>query len=77
MLLLNPGAQAGAVSAQGWDSVTVPGWQVISGLPTVVRYGTPGFPPVTGHWPAVRGGQLFGGGPAVPPGCASWYRYAK
>ncbi len=50
------------MSAQGWDSVTVPGWQVISGLPTVVRYGTPGFPPVTGHWPAVRGGQLFGGG---------------
>jgi YVTN family beta-propeller protein len=61
-LLLNPGAQAGAVSAQGWDSVTIPGWQVASGLPTVVRYGTRGFPPATGRRPAVPGGQLFAGG---------------
>ncbi len=61
-LLLNPGAQAGAVSAQGWDAVTIPGWQVASGLPTVVRYGTAGFPRATGRWPAVRGGQLFAGG---------------
>src|ERR1700728_4893315 len=61
-LLLNAGAQAGAVSARGWDSVTIPGWQVVSGLPTVVRYGTRGFPAVTGRWPAVRGGQLFAGG---------------
>jgi YVTN family beta-propeller protein len=61
-LLLNAGAQAGAASAQGWDSVTIPGWRVVSGLPTVVRYGTVGFPVVTGHWPAVRGGQLFAGG---------------
>src|SRR5215472_6197972 len=61
-LLLNPGAQAGAVSAQGWDSVTIPGWQVASGLPTVVRYGTPGFPRVNGRWPGVRGGHLFAGG---------------
>src|SRR5215469_17536944 len=38
-LLLNPGAQTGAASAQGWDAVTVPGWQVSSGLPTVVHYG--------------------------------------
>jgi YVTN family beta-propeller protein len=61
-LLLNPGAQAGAFSAQGWDAVTIPGWQVISGLPTVVRYGTRNFPRVTGHGPAVRAGQLFAGG---------------
>ena len=61
-LLLNPGAQAGAVSARGWDSVTIPGWQVVSGLPTAVRYGTPRFPPATGRWPLVPGGQLFAGG---------------
>ena len=61
-LLLNPGAQTGAASAHGWDSVTIPGWQVVSGLPTVVRYGTPGFPPASGRWPAVPGGQLFAGG---------------
>jgi hypothetical protein len=50
-LLLNPGVQTGAVSARGWDSVTIPGWQVVSGLPTAVRYGTPRFPPATGRWP--------------------------
>jgi YVTN family beta-propeller protein len=61
-LLVNSGAQAGTASAQGWDSVTIPGWQVASGLPTVVRYGTHGFPAATGRWPAVRGGQLFAGG---------------
>ena len=61
-LLLNPGAQTGAVSAHGWDSVTIPGWQVASGLPTAVRYGTPRFPPATGRWPMVPGGQLFAGG---------------
>jgi hypothetical protein len=35
--LLNPGADAGASSGQGWDSVTIPGWRVAAGLPTVVR----------------------------------------
>jgi YVTN family beta-propeller protein len=60
-LLLNPGAQAGDVSARGWDAVTIPGWRVASGLPTVVRYGTPRFPRA-GRWPAVRGGHLFAGG---------------
>ena len=34
----------------------------MAGLPTVVRYGTAGFPPVTGRSPARRGGQLFSGG---------------
>jgi YVTN family beta-propeller protein len=61
-LLLNPGAQAGANSARGWDAVTIPGWQVASGLPTVVRYGASKFPSITGRQPAVRGGQLFAGG---------------
>src|SRR5215472_9118817 len=61
-LLLNPGAQAGAASAKGWDAVTIPGWQVSSGLPTVVPYGAPHLAPATGQWPAVPGGSLFAGG---------------
>jgi YVTN family beta-propeller protein len=61
-LLVNPGAQAGAFSARGWDAVTIPGWQITSGLPSVIRYGTPQFPAVTGHAPAVRDAQLFVGG---------------
>ena len=61
-LLLNPGAQAGAASADGWDAVTIPGWQVSSGLPTVVPYGAPHLSPATGQGPAVPGGSLFAGG---------------
>ena len=55
-LLVNPAALAGAVSAQGWDSVTIPGWRIVRGLPTVVRVGTK-------HFPGPRaGGNLFAGG---------------
>ncbi|HTU95391.1 MAG TPA: alkaline phosphatase family protein [Solirubrobacteraceae bacterium] len=54
-LLRNPGAEAGAVSVHGWDAVTIPGWTIASGLPTVVRYGDRGFP-------RGRSGQLFTGG---------------
>jgi YVTN family beta-propeller protein len=61
-LLLNPGAQVGDYSLRGWDAVTIPGWQIASGLPTVVRYGTAKFPRVSGHQPAVASGQLFAGG---------------
>jgi YVTN family beta-propeller protein len=57
-LLVNPGAEAGAFSVQGWDAVTIPGWRVVAGLPTVVRYGTRGFPAAAGG----RGRQLFAGG---------------
>ena len=56
-LLRNPGAQTGAASAHGWDSVTIPGWKVMSGLPTVVPYGTKGFPSGRPRQ------QLFAGGP--------------
>ncbi len=61
-LLRNPHAQAGAFAVGGWDAVTIPGWQVVAGLPTVVRYGTLHFPAATGRQPAVHGGQMFAGG---------------
>jgi hypothetical protein len=61
-LLLNGGTEAGAVSRQGWDSVTIPGWHVLRGLPTVVSYGTPGFPGRADAATHGRGRQLFAGG---------------
>jgi hypothetical protein len=61
-LIVNPGAQSGAYSVRGWDAVTIPGWQIVTGLPTVVRYGTPRFPSATGRPPELRSGQLFAGG---------------
>ncbi len=61
-LVGNAGAETGAASVQGWDTVTIPGWRIVRGLPTVVRYGARGFPGVTGHFPAQRGGRLFAGG---------------
>ena len=61
-LLLNPGAGAGDVSRLGWDAVTIPGWQIRQGLPTVVSYGTKGFPGATGARPPGHPGRLFAGG---------------
>jgi YVTN family beta-propeller protein len=61
-LLVNPGAMTGAASQQGWDAVTIPGWQVRHGLPTVVRYGTPGFPGRADAGSQGRGQRLFAGG---------------
>ncbi len=57
-LLVNGAGRAGAVSVQGWDSVTIPGWQVRAGLPTVVGHGTARFASNR----AFRG-RLFAGGP--------------
>ena len=61
-LLLNPGAGAGDTSRLGWDAVTIPGWQVSQGLPTVVSYGTKGFPGHSGAQPAGHPARLFAGG---------------
>jgi YVTN family beta-propeller protein len=65
-LLVNPGAEAGAASQQGWDAVTIPGWQVARGLPTVVGYGTRGFPGRADAGTRGRGRQLFAGGAGGP-----------
>ena len=65
-LLLNPGAAAGEVSRQGWDAVTIPGWQISTGLPTVVGYGTKGFPGATGAPPPGHPARLFAGGAGGP-----------
>lgn len=62
-LIENGSAQVGAVSVRGWDAVTIPGWRVLSGLPTVVRSGTPGFPVAAGMQRQAGGGlALFAGG---------------
>ena len=58
-LLLNGSGGVGAYSVQGWDSVTIPGWHVSRGLPTVVRSGTRGFPAAPG---LRRSERLFAGG---------------
>ncbi len=65
-LLVNPGAEAGDASQQGWDAVTIPGWQVRRGLPTVVRYGTRGFPGRADAGTRGRDRQLFAGGAGGP-----------
>jgi hypothetical protein len=57
-LVLNARGLAGVASVQGWDAVTIPGWRVAGGLPTVVRYGTKGFDRAAVR-PAPR---LFAGG---------------
>ncbi|HEY7014592.1 MAG TPA: alkaline phosphatase family protein [Streptosporangiaceae bacterium] len=61
-LLANAGAETGAASKQGWDEVTIPGWQVSRGLPTVVGYGTAGFPGRADAGTAGRARKLFAGG---------------
>ena len=65
-LLLNPGAAAGDTSKLGWDAVTIPGWQVSHGLPTVVSYGTKRFPGASGAQPAGHPARLFAGGAGGP-----------
>ena len=61
-LIVNGGAEAGATSAHGADAVTIPGWQIRRGLPTVVGYGTAGFPGRADAGTRGRGRQLFTGG---------------
>lgn len=67
-LVQNGGAQVGDRSDTGYDAVTIPGWQIVSGLPSVIGYETTGFITSTSPHPPSSGSQLFiggAGGPAV------------
>ena len=67
-LVENGGAQVGARSDTGYDAVTIPGWQIVSGLPSVIGYDTKGFITKKNARPSSSGSQLFiggAGGPAV------------
>jgi Phosphoesterase family len=61
-LIENGGAEVGDSSASGYDAVTIPGWQVALGLPTVVAYGDKGFLDRRTPGPSHRGAQFFAGG---------------
>ena len=67
-LVQNGGAESGDRSDTGWDAVTIPGWQIVSGLPSVIGYGTKSFIAASSKRPSSSGHQLFvggAGGPAV------------
>ena len=67
-LVQNGGAESGDRSDTGWDAVTIPGWQIVSGLPSVIGYGTKSFITSSSKRPTSSGQQLFvggAGGPAV------------
>ena len=54
--------------------MTIPGWTVAAGLPTVVRYGTRGFP-AAGDAAAAGGphrGQMFAGGAGGTARLVQW-----
>ena len=61
-LIRNGGAELGDASENGYDAVTIPGWRVLSGLPSVIDYGTPGFAARHSPRPPSSGRQLFIGG---------------
>lgn len=61
-LLANGGAELGEGTLGGYDAVTVPGWEVSVGLPTVVAYGVAGFPDGSSPGSPGRGGNFFAGG---------------
>jgi hypothetical protein len=65
-LITNGGAEAGAASASGYDAVTIPGWRIAGGLPSVIAYGTAGFVPKTVPRPPSSGRRLFVGGAGGP-----------
>ena len=62
-LLANGDAEFGQPTLSGYDAVTIPGWQVRQGLPTVAMYGEGGgFPGKNQPGPTERGTNLFAGG---------------
>ena len=65
-LIRNGSAELGDASGTGYDAVTIPGWQVVSGLPSVINYGTPGFFGKGDRRPSSSGHHLFIGGAGGP-----------
>lgn len=62
-LILNPGAETGECSVDGQEAVTLPGWTITNGTPTIVCYGSPGgYPTSTTPGPTNRGNAFFAGG---------------
>ena len=61
-LLANGDAEVGDTSFRGYDEVIVPGWQVVQGLPTVVRYGVKALLSRHDPGPSDRGAGYFAGG---------------
>lgn len=62
-LLLNPGAEIGECSPNGLQGVTIPGWNITSGMPNIVCYGTAGgYPTSSTPGPSSRGNAFFNGG---------------
>ena len=52
-LLVNPGAELGDPSLSGFSAVTMPGWEILDGTPTVIKYGTP-----RNFWPIGTGFKM-------------------
>jgi hypothetical protein len=63
-LLANPGGEGPGAAGDSVAAPTFPGWTRVSGQPTVVRYGTPGFPTLVDAGLLGGGTNLFIGGPA-------------
>lgn len=63
-LLANPGGEGPGAAGDSAAAPTFPGWTRVSGQPTVVRYGTPGFPTFVDAGRLGGGTNLFIGGPA-------------
>jgi hypothetical protein len=62
-LLVNPGAETGECSPNGLQGVTLPGWNITSGMPNIVCYGTAGgYPTSSTPGSPMRGNAFFAGG---------------
>lgn len=62
-LIANPGAEDGP-GGTGGQVVSIPGWHVLDGEATVIRYDAgAGYPGLLDPGPSARGRQFFGGGP--------------
>lgn len=62
-LIANPGAEDGP-GGTGGPVASIPGWHVLDGSATVIRYDADsGYPRLSDPGPSQRGRQFFGGGP--------------